>query len=104
MFLYLRRFRFSGSGLGSKHVNLTSMDQERAPTLGVNLQGRLPFTDGRGAYPVLKAIHPGLVRKGAYPELMDNPVLKATNSRVLREHLFVFELKRLLSFVLVGPG
>ena len=51
-----------GVAWGSKHVNLTSMDQERAPTLGVNSQGRLPFTDGRGAYPVLKAIHPGLVR------------------------------------------
>ena len=44
--------------LGSKHVNLTSMDQEGAYPRG-ELQGRLPLTDGRGT--VLKAIHSGLI-------------------------------------------
>ena len=88
--------------LGSKYVNLTSMDQEGAYPRG-ELYGRLPLTDGRGT--VLKAIHSGLIvghihhwRSGRLP--LD---LKAINSRVRREQ-FVFELKRLLSFVLVGPG
>ena len=36
-------FRFAGRGLGSKHVNLTSMDQLRAPALAVISLGACPL-------------------------------------------------------------